>query len=63
MEAPKPPGAVPIKKVFIQREYSHGTNICFQNKFPKELEGYVSIGKLFDLVMSLLILCFYVLID
>lgn len=29
------------KKVFIQRDYSHGTAVRFQTTFPPELEGYV----------------------
>lgn len=29
-------------KVFIQRDYSEGTLVKFQNRFPQELEGRVS---------------------
>lgn len=29
-------------KVFIQRDYSEGTMVKFQNRFPPELEGRVS---------------------
>ena len=29
-------------KVFIQRDYSEGTAVRFQNKFPSELEGKVT---------------------
>ena len=29
-------------KVFIQRDYSEGTSVKFQTKFPFELEGRVS---------------------
>lgn len=29
------------KKVFIQRDYSHGTAVRFQTAFPSELEGYI----------------------
>ncbi|UYV60387.1 GOLGA7 [Cordylochernes scorpioides] len=29
------------RKVFIQRDYSEGTNVKFQLKFPPELEGLV----------------------
>ena len=30
-------------KVFIQRDFSDGTAVRFQNKFPQELEGKVQI--------------------
>ncbi|CAG2102640.1 unnamed protein product, partial [Medioppia subpectinata] len=30
-----------VKKVFIQRDYSEGTDIKFQMKFPQELEEYI----------------------
>ena len=30
-------------KVFIQRDFSDGTAVRFQNKFPQELEGKVLI--------------------
>lgn len=30
-----------FKKVFIQRDYSHGTAVRFQTAFPNELEGYI----------------------
>lgn len=29
-------------KVFIQRDYSEGTVVKFQNRFPPELDGKVS---------------------
>lgn len=29
-------------KVFVQRDYSEGTLVKFQNRFPQELEGRVS---------------------
>lgn len=29
-------------KVFIQRDYSDGTSVKFQTRFPPELEGRVS---------------------
>lgn len=29
------------KKVFIQRDYTHGTAVRFQTTFPNELEGYI----------------------
>lgn len=29
-------------KVFVQRDYSDGTTVKFQNFFPPELEGKVS---------------------
>lgn len=31
-----------LKKIFIQRDYTHGTNIRFQITFPQELDGLVS---------------------
>lgn len=31
----------PTQKVFIQRDYSEGTLVKFQTKFPSELEGKV----------------------
>lgn len=34
-------------KVFIQRDYSEGTLVKFQTRFPQELEGRVSISKMF----------------
>lgn len=30
-------------KVFVQRDYSEGTLVKFQTRFPQELEGRVSI--------------------
>lgn len=36
----------PSQKVFIQRDYSEGTSVKFQSKFPPELEGRVSKRKL-----------------
>lgn len=29
------------RKVFIQRDYSEGTNVKFQTKFPPELESFI----------------------
>ena len=44
MDASKNGGhSASLKKVFIQRDFSQGTLIRFQTKFPQELEGYVSI--------------------
>ena len=38
MDQTKPPTtASNMKKIFIQRDYSQGTNIRFQTKYPKEL--------------------------
>ena len=28
-------------KVFVHRDYTNGTSLCFQSKFPPELEGKV----------------------
>jgi hypothetical protein len=36
-EAPAPK----YKKVFVQRDYTHGTGVKFQTAFPVELEGYI----------------------
>jgi len=36
----------PTHKVFIQRDYSEGTQVRFQSKFPTELEGKVERDKL-----------------
>lgn len=33
-------------KVFIQRDYSEGTLVKFQTRFPQELEGRVSTRKI-----------------
>lgn len=30
-------------KIFIQRDYSDGTSVKFQTRFPPELEGRVSV--------------------
>lgn len=32
----------PCLKVFVQRDYSEGTVVKFQTRFPTELEGRVS---------------------
>jgi len=37
------------QKVFIQRDYSEGTMVKFQTRFPTELESRVSIAKTFNL--------------
>lgn len=34
-------GPSPANKVFVQRDYSEGTSVKFQSKFPHELEGMV----------------------
>lgn len=34
----------PCLKVFIQRDYSEGTVVKFQTRFPSELEGRVRFG-------------------
>lgn len=31
-------------KVFVQRDYSEGTIVKFQSRFPQELEGRVSFS-------------------
>lgn len=30
------------RKIFVQRDYSEGTSVKFQTKFPQELEGLIS---------------------
>lgn len=32
------------QKVFVQRDYSDGTSVKFQTRFPAELEGRVSVA-------------------
>ncbi|XP_076367326.1 golgin subfamily A member 7-like isoform X3 [Tachypleus tridentatus] len=34
-------GTVSCRKVFVQRDYSEGTNVKFQTKFPQELDGLI----------------------
>lgn len=38
-------------KVFIQRDYSDGTSVKFQTRFPPELEGRVSFYLLLNIVL------------
>ena len=45
------------RKVFIQRDYSEGTSVKFQNKFPEELEGYIE-RQHFDYLITTLN-CYY----
>lgn len=45
------------RKVFIQRDYSEGTSVRFQNKFPDELEGYIE-RQHFDYLITTLN-CYY----
>lgn len=33
------------QKIFIHRDYSQGTGIRFNNKFPQELDGLVSLSS------------------
>jgi hypothetical protein len=49
-------GSLP-RKVFIQRDYSEGTAVRFQSKFPSELEGYIE-WQHFDYLISTLN-CYY----
>lgn len=35
------------RKVYVQRDYSHGLNIRFQTTFPTELHGKVNLVWLF----------------
>jgi len=41
------------QKVFIQRDYSDGTNVKFQTKFPQDLEGKIDRPS-FDLLVNTL---------
>lgn len=34
-----------VKKIFIQRDYSHGTGVRFSTDFPRELTGKVSTAS------------------
>lgn len=34
-----------MKKIFIQRDYSHGTGVRFSTDFPRELTGKVSTAS------------------
>lgn len=45
------------RKVFVQRDYSEGTSVRFQNKFPDELEGYIE-RQHFDYLITTLN-CYY----
>ncbi|CAG0901149.1 unnamed protein product [Darwinula stevensoni] len=36
------PNTIGCQKVFVQRDYSNGTAVHFQTKFPQELEGKIS---------------------
>lgn len=43
MSQPSTPALNPTyMKVFIQRDYSDGTSVKFQTRFPPELEGRVN---------------------
>ena len=35
------------KKVFVQRDYTHGTECQFEVEFPSQLEGLVRINMIF----------------
>ncbi|CAM4783669.1 unnamed protein product [Rotaria magnacalcarata] len=37
-------------KLFIQRDYSEGTAVKFQERFPAELEGKIDRGKFVDII-------------
>lgn len=44
MTQPSTPAIQPTyMKVFVQRDYSDGTSVKFQTRFPPELEGRVSL--------------------
>lgn len=44
MTQPSTPALQPTyMKVFVQRDYSDGTSVKFQTRFPPELEGRVSL--------------------
>lgn len=40
-------------KVFIQRDYTNGTQMCFQTKFPSELEGKIDPATFQETVNTL----------
>ncbi|CAG2169731.1 unnamed protein product [Oppiella nova] len=42
-----------VKKVFIQRDYSDGTDVKFQMKFPQELEEYIDRQSFEQLIDTL----------
>ena len=42
-----------ITKVYVQRDYSEGTAVQFQNKFPLELEGKIT-RPLFDQTIQMI---------
>lgn len=41
------------RKVFVQRDYSEGTNVKFQTKFPQKLEGLID-RQSFELTINTL---------
>lgn len=56
MSQPSTPALNPTyMKVFIQRDYSDGTSVKFQTRFPPELEGRVNINKWLFLYSSMMI--------
>lgn len=50
--AQQPATAASFMKVFVQRDYSEGTTVKFQTRFPQELESRVS----FLLIKSIFLL-------
>ena len=43
-DANNDPSRIPCTKIFIQRDFSDGTNCRFSTKFPPELENKVDRG-------------------
>ena len=43
-ESNNDPSRIPCTKIFIQRDFSDGTNCRFSTKFPPELENKVDRG-------------------
>lgn len=41
------------QKVFIHRDYTNGTSLCFQSKFPQDLEGKIDAATLQETVSTL----------
>lgn len=52
MSEPGTPALQPnYLKIFVQRDYSDGTSVKFQTRFPSELEGRVCTNLLFSTVL------------
>lgn len=59
MSQPSTPALQPTyMKVFIQRDYSDGTSVKFQTRFPPELEGRVIIWNFHTELLKKLVIFF-----